>query len=299
LPEDVAVLLALLAATAFAFGTVLQQKGTLETEGEGPADARFLTGLFRQRVWLLGGAAQVTGWVLQAVALHEGSLVVVQSVTTLSLVIALPLGVRLTDQRVNTAAWAGAVAVAVGIIMFLLAGTPGSGAGTPSARDWWAAGLVTALLAAALSRAARNRSASARALCYGSAAGLAFGMQAAVTKVFTDKVGGGLDAILRSWEVYALVVTALVGFALQQSALKAGALAPAMASSNAMTLFASVALGLAVFEESVKTGADRSPWVVVGLALALVGVTVLARATAPPPAKAEPAERVTTGARTP
>lgn len=293
------VLLGLLAAVAFALGTVLQQKGTLQTEGEGPADVHFLTQLFRRPVWLLGGAAQVTGWVLQAVALHDGSLVVVQSLTTLSLVFALPLGVRLTGQRVTPRAWTAAIAITAGIVLFLAAGTPGSSSSTPSAHDWWAAGLVTAVLAATLSRAARGRAAGERAVFYGSAAGLAFGMQAAVTKVFTNDIGDGLGAILSSWEVYVLVATALVGFALQQSALKTGALAPAIASSNAVTLFASVALGLTVFGESLHTDSARSPLVVLGLTLALVGVTVLARATVTGPAAEQPAAQVRTDARTP
>jgi len=78
------VVLALLAATAFAFGNVLQQKGTLSTD-DGEGKPSFLVQILREPVWLLGGALQVTGWVLQAVALDKGPLVVVQSITTLSL----------------------------------------------------------------------------------------------------------------------------------------------------------------------------------------------------------------------
>jgi len=64
-----AVLLALLAAGAFALGDVLKQKGTLEA----PAgdDPRCLDRILRRPVWLAGGACQVAGWVLQA-ALNRG-----------------------------------------------------------------------------------------------------------------------------------------------------------------------------------------------------------------------------------
>ena len=92
--------LALLATFAFAFGNVLQQKGTLEVPAEGD-DPRFLAQILRRPVWLAGAACQGSGWVLQAVALDSGSLIVVQSLTTMSLVIALPLGRRLTGQQVN------------------------------------------------------------------------------------------------------------------------------------------------------------------------------------------------------
>lgn len=272
--------LALLAATAFALGTVLQQKGTLQTDA-GAGDARFLVEVFRRPVWLCGGLLQAAGWVLQAFALHIGSLVVVQSLTTLSTVIALPFGAWLTDQRITRQVWIAASTLVAGLVVFLSVGTPGQGTGTPSADAWWSAGLVTLGLVVLLVRWARHEHGGIQALLYGSAAGLAFGLQAAVTKVFTDQVGNGIAAIVTGWEVYVLVACALVGFALQQSALRTGALAPAMAAANAMTLFASVALGLTVFDERVQSAGGRMAGVVVGLALALVGVMALARAPLP------------------
>ena len=90
-----AVALALLAALAFAVGTVLQQRGTLSVEA-GDDDPRFLTQILARPVWLAGAGAQAAGWVLQAAALDRGSLVVVQSLSALSLVAALPLGRALT-----------------------------------------------------------------------------------------------------------------------------------------------------------------------------------------------------------
>lgn len=74
-------ILALLAAFAFALGNVLQQKGTLEAPAEGD-DPRFLIQILRRPVWLAGAGFQGSGWVLQAVALDTGSLIVVQSLTT-------------------------------------------------------------------------------------------------------------------------------------------------------------------------------------------------------------------------
>jgi drug/metabolite transporter (DMT)-like permease len=264
---------ALLAATAFAFGSVLQQRGAMQTEGD---QARFLMRLWRQRIWLLGAFTQMLGWVLQAVALNRGSLVVVQALTTLSIVIALPLGAWLTEQRITLTVWLGAVAVVVGIVAFLSAGSPGGAATVPAARDWWIAAMSALLLVIALAAFARDRSPGVRAVLCGSAAGMAFGLQAAVTKVFTDTVGNGLHATLSGWEPYVLIATALVGFALQQTALRTGALAAALASSNAMTLLASVVLGLTVFDESLQLNDGRALVVVAGLALTLLGIVVLA-----------------------
>lgn len=272
--------LALLAAFAFAFGNVLQQKGTLETPAE-EGDPRFLAQILRRPVWIAGAVCQGGGWVLQAAALDSGSLIVVQSLTTMSLVIALPLGIRFTGQQVTRRIWMGAVAIVVGIVLFLSVGSPSGGTSTPPASAWWSAGLVGVFLIAMLGRLGTRRRGAARALYFGSAAGVAFAMQSAVTKVFVGLVGQGFSAILSSWTTYVLVVTALVGFALQQSALRTGVLAPAMASSNAVTLFGSVAFGAAVFGESLSSGGARPAPALIGLVVALGGIVLLAGAEPP------------------
>jgi hypothetical protein len=118
-------------------------------------------------------------------------------------------------------------------------------------------------------------------LLFGSAAGVAFAMQSAVTKVFISDVGHGLSTVLSSWTIYVLIVTALAGFVLQQSALKTGVLAPAMASSNAVTLFGSVVFGATVFGESLSSGGARLGPALVGLGVALVGIVLLVGAQSP------------------
>lgn len=54
-------ILPLLAAFTFAFGNVLQQKGTLETPSVGD-DPRFLVQTPRHPVWLARDGMQATGW---------------------------------------------------------------------------------------------------------------------------------------------------------------------------------------------------------------------------------------------
>jgi drug/metabolite transporter (DMT)-like permease len=279
-----AVVLALLAAVSFAFGTVLQQKGTLQTPA-GDESAKFLVQILREPVWLLGALGQVGGWVLQAAALDRGALVVVQSLTTLSLVFALPLGAWLTHQRITAKVVGGAAAVLVGIVLFLSVGSPAGGTNQPSAAAWWAACLVTLALVLLVAGVGLREKGARRALLFGAAAGLGFGLQAAVTKVFVGELGHGVVALLTTWSTYVLIASALSGFVLQQSALKTGVLAPAMASSNAVTLLSSVVLGISVFGETLAHGNGRLAPAVIGLGAAFVGIVVLAGA---PPPEAEP-----------
>jgi drug/metabolite transporter (DMT)-like permease len=269
----VAVALGLLAALAFAAGTVLQQRGTLRTPA---GDACFLVQILHEPVWLAGGGLQAIGWVLQAAALDRGSLVVVQSITTLSLVFALPLGAWLSEQHIGRTEIVGALAVVAGIVVFLSAGTPTGGTSNPSARAWWTAVVVSAVLVVGTGVLATKQRGAARAALFGVAAGISFGLQAAVTKVFVGEIGHGVAHLLAIWSTYALIASALAGFVLQQSALKTAALAPAMGANNASTLVWSVVLGFLVFDETMAAGAARRGPAWVGLGLAVLGVITLA-----------------------
>jgi hypothetical protein len=58
----------------------------------------------------------------------------------------------------------------------------------------------------------QHRTGAARALLFGSAAGVLFALQAAVTKVFVTQLGHGVAALLGDWTTYALIVSAIAGF---------------------------------------------------------------------------------------
>jgi drug/metabolite transporter (DMT)-like permease len=288
--------LALAAAVAFAVGTVLQQRGTLSTKA-GEQDPRFLVEILREPVWLLGLVGQVLGWVLQAMALDRASLVVVQSLTATSLVVALPLGAWLTNQHIGRREVTGALLTLVGLVTFLWAGQPQGGTSHPSGSAWWVACGATLVLVVALGALGRRLNGAEKAVALGVAAGVCFGLQAAVTKTFVTEIRSGLLALLTDWTVYVLIASALIGFVLQQSALKTAVLAPAMASSNAMTLFSSVVLGVAVYGEQLsKSGGAHVGAAFAALAVALVGIVLLAGAQPPEPARErlpEPAQEIT------
>jgi hypothetical protein len=118
-------------------------------------------------------------------------------------------------------------------------------------------------------------------LLLGSAAGICYALQAAVTKAFVPLVGHGLQAVLSSWTTYGLIATAVAGFVFQQSALKVGVLAPAVASSNALTLFGSIVFGITVFGESLAEGGGRLSLAIISLAAVVLGMGLLARASTP------------------
>src|SRR6185437_6467810 len=157
----------------------------------------------------------------------------------------------------------------VGIVFFVSAGQPQGGTAHPSAASWWSACLITGALVLVLFLVGRRFTGAAKALTFGAAAGLGYGLQAAVTKTFVTEIGGGVLNLLTSWSIYVLILSAVSGFALQQSSLKTGVLAPAMASANSVTLFSSVLLGIAVYGETLaQSGTGHAGSTVIGLVVA-------------------------------
>jgi drug/metabolite transporter (DMT)-like permease len=270
-----ATVLALLAAFSFALGTVLQQKGTLQTSAA-EGDPRFLAEILRKPVWLFGGLFQVFGWVFQALALDRGSLAMVQSLCALSLVFALPLGARLTSQQVGRRSIIGASVTLIGIILFVAVGQPQGGTSQPDQTAWWTSLVIIVVLILLLAWLAYGRRGALAAALFATAAGLCYAFQAAVTKVFMTQIGYGVGVLLTSWTTYALILSALIGFVLQQSALKTGFLAPAMAACNASTLAMSVLLGITLYQESISNGQGRLLPALIGLVLSVIGVALLA-----------------------
>jgi drug/metabolite transporter (DMT)-like permease len=269
------VLLGLLAAVSFSFGIALQQRGTLSTEAD-EGDWRFLTQVVRQPVWVFGASLSVLGWVLQTAAMRFGPMLVVQGLVVCSLVITVPVGAWLNHKPVDRRDVVGACQTVAGLVLFLVVGHPGSGVGEPTATRWLVAAAIALVGVAAMARLGFGRGGPTAAALLGIGAGLAFGFQAAVSKMFANEVGSGVAALLGSWSTWALLVCVTVGFAMQQAALKTGSLASAVAATNTTTLLTSVVLGLALFDESLEASGARMALALCGLALAVWGIANLA-----------------------
>ncbi len=270
------IVLALAAALLFALGTVLQQRAGLGEPTAG-SSAGLLVQMARRPVWLAGIACDALGFLAQFAALTVGRLAVVQPLLVFSVVFALPLGARLTGQRVRTIDVLAAAAVTAGLIAFLAIANPSGGRDTAPTGDWLIAVAALAAAVAPLLLASRSLSSTRRAAVIGAAAGLLFGLSAALTDVTGHRLGAGVLELLTSWPLYALIVVGYVSMTLSQLALQTGALAPAIATQMAFDLLASVVLAVTLLRESLHTSPAGA--VATGLALvaALAGMAVLAR----------------------
>jgi drug/metabolite transporter (DMT)-like permease len=270
------IALALAAALLFALGTVLQQKAGLEEPATGSSSG-LLIQMAKRPVWLVGIAADGLGFACQAAALGFGRLAVVQPLLVASVVFALPLGARLTGQRVKRIDIGAAFLVVAALVAFLTIADPTGGRADAPLGEWLVAGAACVAVCAVLVLAGQRGPAPRRAALLGIATGILFALSAALTKAVVDELDDGILTIFTTWHLYALVVVGYASMTLSQLALNTGALAPAVATSMAFDPIVSVVLGITLLQESL----DAGPLDLAGTALALgaagAGMAILAR----------------------
>ena len=248
-----AVILAFGSAAVFALGTVLQQRVVMDAPEAKEASAGILFRLIRHPVWLAGIAAYGIAFGLQAAALGDGRLVVVQPILATTIVFALPLGVWLSAQRITRRDVIAAIVVTAGLALFLLLADPSGGrAGRADRRvggrrgggdrRWRAGSLVGG---------ARRGSGALRAALLGTASGLLFGLVSALTKGAVEVFQDDGAEVLVNWHLYALIAIGFAGMTITQLSLQTGILPPAVATSSIFNPAASVVLGLTLFDEQV------------------------------------------------
>ncbi len=273
------IVLAVVAALFFALGTVLQQKAGLDEPVEG-SSAGLLVQMAKRPVWLAGIACDGLGFLAQVVALAVGRLAVVQPLLVLSVVFALPLGARLTGQRIRRADVLAAIVVCVGLIAFLLIADPRGGRADAPLRDWLVAGAAIAAVVVPLVLASRGLRPAPKAAVLGTATGILFGLSAALTDTTGHRLDIGIAEVFTSWPLYALLVVGYLSMTLSQLSLQTGALAPAVATAMSFDPIVSLVLAVTVLQESL----DESPGAIVATVLSLgavlAAVAVLARGQA-------------------
>jgi drug/metabolite transporter (DMT)-like permease len=275
----VEVALALTSALLFALGSVLAQKAGVDAPSAG-AHSGLLLRMARRPLWLVGITADSLGFVAQATALGIGRLAVVQPLLVTSVVFALPLGARISGQRVRRGDLGAAVLVVIALVAFLTIASPAGGRSEAPLSEWLIVAAVCTALCAPLVLAGRRGPAPRRAALLGSATGILFALSAALTKAVVDELHSGILPVITSWELYALAVVGYASMTLNQLALNTGALAAAVASSTALDPIASVILGLTLFRESLHASSIQALGTVIALGAALLGMAVLARSEA-------------------
>jgi drug/metabolite transporter (DMT)-like permease len=275
-----AIPLALAASLCTATASVCQRFGARSSEAKG-FDIWLLFRLARQPVWLLGIASMILGFVFQVSALRFGPLALVQPILALELLFVFAYMTIIGSRRVKPRDWLAAVAMSVGIGLFLGIASPSGGQLHAPGSSWWLAGvifggIVLLALAVAFGHGRRpSASSSRRAAVLGAATGISWGFVAAVIKEFSSHLGDGIGAIVSSWSLYALIVVGAATLLLASHALAAGPLAASQPGFTILDPLSASLLGLFLFGEHMRAGAIDLAGEGLALAVLIAGVSAL------------------------
>jgi drug/metabolite transporter (DMT)-like permease len=274
----IAVSLGLMAAAAFGTASVLEERSTKQVPERAALSPRLLVDLVRRPLFLASIAVNVAGAGLQVLALHFGSLTLVQPLLVLSLLFAVVIAAMvIRRRRPDMVLLAGVACCAVGVAGFLAVARPHGGADTaaPTAALPLAAGLA-AVLAGCLA-AARWGPRAVRPLWLALGCGSAFGVNALLLKIVPGTLPAGFADPLRQWPLYLMAIVTPVGFLLNQNAFQAGTLiAPVLAVITTADPLVSMAAGAAFLHEQIAATPPALAAEVLCLAVTIGGIIALA-----------------------
>jgi drug/metabolite transporter (DMT)-like permease len=272
-----AVVFALLAAASNALGTVLQRRAALTvplTEGFSGA---LIASLARRRIWLAGIGAVIASACLQALALVNGALSIVQPIFVTELPFALLIAGATMHRTLPRRGWVGVACVVAGVATALGAAAPDEGTPAASMVRWFP-GLVGcgAVCAVLIGTALRRGAGKTRAACFAGATAIGYSLTAALMKTATHAWDtGGPRLFFMSWQTYAFAAAGVGSLFLLENALQSGPLAasqPVLTMGDALT---SVVLGVALYQENIRGGWWLLPELL-GAAVTLLGALLLA-----------------------
>ena len=277
-PLDV-LLLSLAAAACYGASSVLQQREAQRAPARMAMSLGLVGHLLRRPLWLLGNVAGVAGFALQFLALRHGSLALVQPLLVTGLVFALAGAAMLDLRRPSGREALWTVMTMAGLALFIVVAQPGRGLARGSNLGWALLGLITAISVEALLLGAR-RWPRWRALSLGVAAGLLGGLLSALIERTAHLLDHGLTHAVTSWPPYALILCAIVGLIVTQSAYQAGDIRMSLPALTVTEPIAAILIGQLLLGEQIAAAGLAVLGEVTGLSLMALGVFGLGQAAA-------------------
>lgn len=274
--EHALVVAAALASAVFiAIGIVVRQRATMDVPEDQGVSAVMIGTLLRRPLWWAGTGSAITGYIFQAIALANGSLLLVAPLLVSALLFALPLSAKLAGRRVTRVEWiwASVLTAALGVFVALARAAPGDYDG--SERPAALVAVIALAIALITLRLATRLNGWRRALLLATAVGGLFGVVAVLTKIVMNTVTEGhATRLLTSPVPYLLVVVGIVATLLQQSAFHAGSLQASVPAMLVLEPVVAVALGQVVLGEHLVVNPQTA--VLLGIALAAMAAATIA-----------------------
>ena len=271
------VVAALGAACSFAIAAVLQQLAARTVPREDSMQLRLLFQLARRPLWLIGVAAMLAGYGLQALALSLGPVALVQPIVVTELAFAIPIAMWFDKKQPGAREWLGLGGVVLGVSTFLLAAKPAPGSADPSFSVWLYVLVPTGSLVALTIFAAARSIGPKRSVLLGAAAGLCFGVIAVLTKATTFLLSQGVNVALRQWEPYVLIGVGILALVCSQSAYQSGPIAYSMPMHDLLEPTVAVVIGITALNERIPLDPTSLVIIGIGAVMACAGIVILSR----------------------
>lgn len=273
----ISVLFAVLTALSNGAASVLQRRAASTVPDTEAMRLSLIGHLLRRPVWLAGIGLVIVAAVCQAVALATGPIAVVQPIFVIELPGALLMAGFVMRVRLPRTVWWGVAAVTVGLALGMASAAPGGGTDTVHGAAWVPALILTAVFEAVLIAAAMSTRANPRAALLGLAAACGYALTAALMKDAMGRLdSAGVTALLTSWQLYATAAAGVGALFLLQNALQAGTLVAVQPMLTLGDALISVAYGVTLYGEHLRTGWWLLP-TLVALGLVAAGCVELAR----------------------
>jgi drug/metabolite transporter (DMT)-like permease len=283
----------LVAAFLFAASAVLQQRASRRAiaerhdRGSRSRLTRYLPVLLLVRrllghpLWLLGWLTNLLGFLAQALALHFGSVALVQPLLITQLLFTLALVSLGSRRKPLTRDWLSVLSMCAGVAIFLSVRGAAPVEGAAQRSDVLLALTASAVVVFAIVVFAQGREPTVHAATIGVAAGICFAVSAVLIKLTTtDLLTRGVLATALDWPGYALAVSTAIGLLLGQQAYAAASLAVAVAAMSVTNPLVSYLIGVLAFHVHVPTDAGTLAAVAASLLLLFLGAVGLAHSPA-------------------
>lgn len=285
---DLAVVLALGAAVFIAIGDVIHQRQAHEVTDEPVGHLELFTRLLRDRQWWLGSFVAAAGFGLQAAALGLGSVLLVQALLVTSLLFALPINARLSHRRVTRWQWVWAVLLAASVAVIVTVGNPTAGQSRASWETWTAVVVVLGPALVLCVIGANLWKGPVSAVLLALVSGALWGLFAVLTKGVVDRLDDGLEAVLRTPELYVWAAVAVAGTAWQQASFRAGSLTASLPTMTVAEPVVASVLGVVVLGEMLRPGEAGLLTLIIAVGAMVISTAALARSEAATAARPAP-----------
>ncbi|MGH8861839.1 MAG: DMT family transporter [Jatrophihabitantaceae bacterium] len=244
----------ILAALLLGLGYVLQQRVAATAPLADLLKFQLLVDLMRRPLWWVGIGAMALGQLLSGFALQLASVTLVEPLLSTNLLFALAVAAMIARHRPTASEIGGAVLLSGALGVFIAVGRPRSG----HVHGTDLTGVVTALVTLAALVivcvvVGRRRGLVGESVWLASGAGLLFGLQDAATRAGLLEFDhhGLVSLFLHVW-VYVMVVAAVLGILLAQSAFKAARLDCSLPPITALEPLVGIALGIGLLGDTVS-----------------------------------------------